>query len=112
MFALQCFNAPAKCVSYYTPCEMTYAYVSQQYTTRMANWVDLVRGACFAAKNHQPVPALEGTASGLPAGLMILRSLAEATALTDRENIRFNLDTAAIYLLRILSESPENGQLA
>lgn len=78
----------------------------------MIDWVDVVRGASVAAGKHQPVSDSDGTPHVIPAGLRILRSLAEGTALTDRENIRFNLDTAAIYLLRILSETPQSGQLA
>lgn len=77
----------------------------------MGNWVTVLRDVRdIVAK----APLQRGSDDGeaeLHPGLLILRSLADATKLTDERNLRFNLDTAAMYLLRLLSESPEQGYL-
>lgn len=78
----------------------------------MENWVDVLRDARHSlASLDPPQSSSEAAASQLPAGLRILRSLAEGTVLSDLENICFNLDTAAMYLVRMLSETPDPGHL-
>lgn len=90
-----------------------YRYLcTQQFCTKMDNWVSLVRDAHRVVTiRDSDIPSLDGTSSSgvpvpeVPAGLKILHSLASSTSLTALRNIRFNLDTAALYLLKLLSEA-------
>lgn len=77
----------------------------------MVNWVTVLRVARDLVERAPLEHTPNGDEPALHPALLILRSLADATKLTDEMNLRFNLDTAAIYLLRLLSGSPEEGQL-
>lgn len=85
----------------------------------MPSWVDVLRLARNSLASQDPprpasdsTPASLASESGIPTALRILRSVAEGTALGDLENIYFNLDSAAMYLVRLLSEPSECGRLA
>lgn len=78
----------------------------------MRNWVTVLRDARNLME-RVPLQHVFDSDEAVPhPALLILRSLADATKLTDEQNLRFNLDTAAMYLLRLLSESPREGHLA
>ncbi len=47
-----------------------------------------------------------------PAFLLIMKSVGENSKMGDLYTIRLNFDTAALYLLRLLGEKPEEGQLS
>ncbi len=47
-----------------------------------------------------------------PAFLLIMKSIGETSKMGDLHTIRMNLDTAALYLLRLLGEKPAKGQLS
>ncbi len=80
----------------------------------MASLKTLLRHARAAAKSinmSTTQEAVDDASARIPTGLSILKSMAECTMLGDLQNIRFNLDAAAMYLLRLLSESPDDGKL-
>lgn len=54
----------------------------------------------------------DGPSSSDVPGLKILHSLASGTSLTALRNMRFNLDTAALYLLKLLSEASFDPQVS
>ena len=72
--------------------------------------MDLVRGAQKALAVRVTVPAVNPNQDPqqptAPAGMKIIQSLGSNTVLTDLKNILFNLDTAALYLVKILGETP------
>ncbi len=70
----------------------------------------VAREALSSLDQSQMDTALVG--HGIPPGLLILKSIAGSSKLTDLHNIRLNLDTAALYLLRLLSLTPDAGHLA
>lgn len=78
----------------------------------MKNWVALLYGAHEALQSFDWSQLQENSEDddASPA-LRILRSIAETTMLADLRNIRFNLDMAALYLLRLLTESRQGSDI-
>lgn len=83
----------------------------QKYTEKMDSWKSLLADLRSALQNTFPATDVELPPTPIPAGLRILKSIARTSHLGILENILFNMDTAALYLSRIMCDSPGAGYL-